>query len=48
VKLTTHLHLMPSLRMRGATLPLPQYAFMRGDLLKKAQGLYFTLPVLLY
>jgi len=28
VKLTTHLHLEPKLKMRGATLPLPQYVFM--------------------
>jgi hypothetical protein len=28
VKLTTHLHLMPRSRMRGAIPPLPQYAFM--------------------
>jgi hypothetical protein len=28
VKLTTHLHLVPRSRMRGAIRPLPQYAFM--------------------
>jgi hypothetical protein len=28
VKLTTHLHIMPRLRMRGAIPPLPQYVFM--------------------
>jgi hypothetical protein len=28
VKLTTHLHLVPGLRMCGAVLPLPYYAFM--------------------
>jgi hypothetical protein len=28
MKLTTHLHLALRLRMRGATLLLPQYAFM--------------------
>jgi hypothetical protein len=28
VKLTTHLHLVPRLRMRGAVPPLPQYIFM--------------------
>jgi hypothetical protein len=27
-KLTTHLHLAPKLRMRGAISPLPQYVFM--------------------
>jgi len=27
VKLTTHLHLMPRLRMRGAIPLLPQYVF---------------------
>jgi hypothetical protein len=27
VKLTTHLHLMPRLRMRGTIPPLPQYVF---------------------
>jgi hypothetical protein len=28
VKFTTHLHLVPRLRMRGATLPLTQYVLM--------------------
>jgi len=28
VKLTTHLHLVPRSRVRGAILPLPQYVFM--------------------
>jgi len=28
VKLTTHVHLVPRLRMRGAIPPLPQYVFM--------------------
>jgi len=28
VKLTTHINLVPKLRKRGATPPLPQYVFM--------------------
>jgi len=28
VKLTTHLHLVPRSRMRGAVLPFPQYTVM--------------------
>jgi hypothetical protein len=28
MRLTMHLHLLPRLRMSGATLPLPQYAVM--------------------
>jgi hypothetical protein len=38
VKLTTHLHLVPRSRMRGAIPPLPQYAFMAWCSVKKAQG----------
>jgi hypothetical protein len=30
VKLTTHLHLVPRLRMRGAIPPLPQHISSRG------------------
>jgi hypothetical protein len=54
VKLTTHLHLVPTLRMHGAVPLLPQYAFTACCLIKqcilhdvvlsKAQGqLYFYL-----
>jgi hypothetical protein len=32
--LTTHLYPVPRLRMRGAVLPLPQYAFMVWCLVK--------------
>jgi len=35
--LTTHLHLVPQLRMNGVIHPLPQYAFMAWSLVK-AQG----------
>jgi hypothetical protein len=31
VKLTTHSHLMPSLRMNGPTLLLPHFRHMQGD-----------------
>jgi hypothetical protein len=34
VKLTTHLHLVPKSRMRGAIHPLPQYVFMVWCLVK--------------
>jgi len=34
VKLTTHLHLVPMLRMRGAIPPLSQYVFMAWYLVK--------------
>jgi hypothetical protein len=34
VKLTAHPHLVPRLRMYGAILPLPQYAFMGWCLIK--------------
>jgi hypothetical protein len=39
--LTTHLHLVPRSRMRGALLPLPQYAFMAWCLVKAQGQLYF-------
>jgi len=35
VKLTTYLHLVPRLRMRGAIQPLPQYVLMGWCLVKK-------------
>jgi hypothetical protein len=38
MKLTTHLHLVPRSRMRGAIPPLPQHAFMAWCSFKKAQG----------
>jgi hypothetical protein len=37
VKLTTHLHLVPSSRMRGAIPPFPNTSSWRGAQLKKAQ-----------
>jgi hypothetical protein len=41
MKLTTHLHLVPKSRMRGAIPPLPQYAFMEWCS-AKAQGQFYT------
>jgi hypothetical protein len=41
VKLTTHLHLVPRSIMRGAILPIPQYAFMALCLLKAQGQLYY-------
>jgi hypothetical protein len=41
-----HLHLVPRSRMRGAILPLPQYAFMAWCWLKAQGQLYLTLPLL--
>jgi len=45
VKLTTHLHLRPRSRMRGAIHPLPRYAFMAWCLVKSTGT---TLPFYLY
>jgi len=45
VKLTTHLHLVPRTRMRGAISSLPQYAFMAWY---SKHGDNFTLPYLYY
>jgi hypothetical protein len=45
MKLTTHLHLVPRLRMRGAVLPLPQYAFMAWCSTKAQGQLYFYLTL---
>jgi len=50
VKLTTHLHLVPRSRMRGAIRPLPQYALWRGAQLKNRRDnftfyLYLTTPL---
>jgi len=42
VKLTTHLHLVPRLKMRGAIHALPQYSFMTWCLVKAQGQLYFT------
>jgi hypothetical protein len=44
VKLTTHLHLVPRSRMRGAISPLPQYVFMVW-LIKHRDNFAFTLPL---
>jgi hypothetical protein len=40
VKLTTHLHLVPRSRMRGAIPPFPQYAFMAWCSVKAQGKLY--------
>jgi hypothetical protein len=47
VKLTTNLHLVQSLRMRGAILPLPQYVFMAWCSVKHRDNCSFTLPILI-
>jgi len=44
VKLTTHLHLVPKLRIRGAIPPLPQYDMAWCSV--KAQGLKTPLTYL--
>jgi hypothetical protein len=44
MKLTTHLHLVSRLRIRGATLPLPQYAFMAWCSVKKSTTWPLLLP----
>jgi len=47
LKLTTHLHLVPRSRMRGAILPLSQYTFMAWCSVKKeSTGTTFPLPLL--
>jgi hypothetical protein len=43
VKLTTHLHLVPSSRMRGAIPPLPQYIFMLWCLVTHKENFAFYL-----
>jgi len=44
VKLTTHLHLVQRLRMRGAMSLLPQYFFMAWCLVKaQGQGIFFNI-----
>jgi len=43
VNLTSHLHLVPRSRMRGAILPLPQYVFMAWCLVKST-GTTLPLP----
>jgi hypothetical protein len=45
VRLTTHLHLVPRSRMRGAIPPLSQYAFMAWCLVKVQKQLYLYLYV---
>jgi hypothetical protein len=40
VKLTTRLHLVPRLRIRGAIPPLSQYVFMACCLVKQQGHLY--------
>jgi hypothetical protein len=42
VKLTTHLHLVPSSRMRGAIPPLSNMPSWRGALLKHRDNFTFT------
>jgi hypothetical protein len=43
VELTTHLHLVPRSRIRGAIPPLPQYVFMAWCLVKHRDNFTFTL-----
>jgi len=43
VKLTTHLHQVPSLGMRGAILPLIQYTFMVWRFLKHKEKFIVTM-----
>jgi len=40
VKLTTHLHLVPKLRMRGGLCPLLQYVYMVWCLIKQWMSLW--------
>jgi hypothetical protein len=40
VNLTSHFHLLPGLRKRGAILPLPQYVFMTWCLIKQEMPLH--------
>jgi hypothetical protein len=42
VKLTTHLHVVPTLRMRGAIPLLPQYVFMSWYFVKGRDKFNFT------
>jgi fatty-acid desaturase len=42
VNLTTHLHLVPTLRMRAALSPLVQYVFMALCLVKHKEHYTFT------
>jgi hypothetical protein len=42
VKLTSHLHLLPRSRMRGAIPPLPRYVFMVWCLVKHRDNFIFT------
>jgi hypothetical protein len=42
MKLATHLHLLPNLRMRGAIFVLSQYAFMGWCLIKHRDNFTFT------
>jgi hypothetical protein len=43
LKILTHLHLVPTSRMRGAIPPLLQYTFMAWCSVKKAQGQLYLL-----
>jgi len=45
--LTTHLNLVPTLRIRGAILPLPPYVFMAWYLVKHRDNFTFTLRIIL-
>jgi hypothetical protein len=42
MKLATHLHLVPRLRMRGAIPPLPHYVFMAWFLVKHRDNFTYT------
>jgi len=46
VKLPTRSHLVPSIRIRGAILPLPQYAFITWCLVKHRDNFSFTFMLL--
>jgi len=48
VKLTTHLHIVPSSRMCGALLPLPQYVFMARCLVKHRNNFIYFVYVCQY
>jgi len=45
VKLTTHFHVVPRLRIRAAITLLPQYVFMAWCLVKHRDNFTFTLSV---
>jgi hypothetical protein len=46
VKLTTHLHLVPRLRIHAVIPPSPQYVFMAWCLVKHRDDFTFSMPLL--